>query len=201
MLQESFSWNYVDESYYTTPIVSNPAIIELFKAENDFFDTYGDYEGAYMTSELLTYPNKLDVLKYTFFPKKGNDKFFWRKEIKDILDARKSTLSNCKTIHLMLDEIKGIDYINVGFITNTGFTYTYRLPLSEGQVEYQIPVSELIQSDTYLLPIAYPSYMSRTFKPEIQIPLDINNIESLTLNTIDPIKTDSAIGIQSIWLD
>jgi hypothetical protein len=92
------------------------------------------------------------------------------------------------------------DSLNIGFVTNTGYTYAAKIAVNEKSV-YRIPLSELQQTATALLPHPYPVFLKKYFDPVVPIPFRPEDIELLEIS-FDGRKNEKAIiEIGDVWLE
>jgi hypothetical protein len=92
------------------------------------------------------------------------------------------------------------EVLKVGFVTSDGYTYLAQCPNPQNDI-IRIPLTELKQAETALLPNAYPEFMKKYFKPETAIPFQIESIESLELSFDGEKNTEFKIEIGSIWIE
>ena len=66
----------------------------------------------------------------------------------------------------------------------------------------RIPLSALKQTDTALLPRAYPSFLDPYFHPEMPLPFRPVDIESLELRLGRvSANTDAVLEVGEVWLE
>lgn len=65
----------------------------------------------------------------------------------------------------------------------------------------RIPLSDLEQNRTVLLPAPYPVFLDRYFSPDVQIPFNIENIEILELSTADSPTEEASLELEKIWIE
>ena len=71
--------------------------------------------------------------------------------------------------------------LQAGFITSDGYTYTATCPPPENGI-VRLPLKDLKQTDTALLPLSYPVFMEKYFHPATEIPFRTGTIESIELS-------------------
>lgn len=196
-------WDYYKKDYWKTIVLDTDQPIEIFKVHdfNTYLDTYSTSEKSYMKSQIEVSLDDIDMISYSFVNAFDSDRFFWRKNITDHLLGRNNKLQESTKINLLLGDIDTIKKLRVGFITKDGFTYSTTIDIQPTNKKYEINFTDLKQDITYLFPNAYPSFMNKTFEPDIKIPFEKENIEFFEMSTIEPLNPNSAIGIRSIWID
>jgi len=196
-------WDYIRNEYWESKIVNSNSPVELVQITDGYsnIETYGIPETSYIKSKLVgNDPDENARIRYSFSIKDQNTRFFWRKYIKDHVTGRKSTLKDMTNLYLNIRDASGISRIKVGFVTSNGFTYTSVLDINAKTSLYQIPVAELQQDKTTLLPSPYPTFLDRYFSPDTQISFDIQDIEMIILSTMDDITDEASFEIGNIWL-
>ena len=111
-------------------------------------------------------------------------------------------MKNCTTLCIRVNSHKMLpENFSAGFITSDGYTYKgiCTTPSPEGII--RIPFKDLRQTDTALLPIAYPTFLKQYFHPETEIPFQPEKIEKLELSVSGKNKTKTTIEIGEIWLE
>lgn len=190
-------WDFYKKEYWETKIVDPNSKINLFCASDNQMDTYGIPETSYVKQT-----EKEQAIAYQFEIKDEDARFYWRKYIKDDIELRKEKLAKAKYLNLKLKDKKDIDRLKIGFVTNTGFTYTTIVDLNKGNNNtYQIALDQLRQDLTTLLPAPYPSFLERYFEPDTQIPFNLEDIEMLEISTTDNLASNASIDIESLWIE
>lgn len=194
-------WDYEPRNYYETEIVAQESAIMLSKVN----DTYSNIE-AYAIPEWSNIkreksknnPTEEATLRFTFNSKEEHPRYFLRKYIKNEIQNRKERLQQCRYLCFHAKEMP--TNMKVGFVTSDGYTYHAACaPSANGIV--RIPLSEVKQASTALLPHPYPVFLENYFKPETAIPFDINKIEQVEFVTEGNKDTDIIIETGSIWLE
>ena len=152
-------WDYTSTEYFKSEVVAPESEIRLFTATDEN-----------------------NGMEYYEIP----PQHFLLKEIKNDIEHRISRLQQCRQICLSGKNLP--DTLTVGFITNQGFTYV--APVAnrhsaldvESQDIVRIPVSDLKQTSTALLPNPYPVFMKKYFEPDTLIPFHLEDIEKLEIS-------------------
>ena len=197
-------WDFYQNKYFETRIVDSKAPIELVKITDGYSDieTYGIPQSSYIVGKLSDNdPSKTSRIKYTFSIKDTDSRFYWRKYIKDDVITRKIALQNSKNLCMNINHVQDIKRLKVGFVTSDGFTYTSGLDVDNRTNPYKISLGSLQQDRTVLLPAPYPMFLERYFAPDVKIPFDIENIESIILSTMDNIDEGSSVEFGNMWLE
>lgn len=140
-------------------------------------------------------------LNFKFIKKDSNALFFWRKYIKNYIIRREEALKKAQYLCLNIGNINAIKQLRIGFVTTDGFTYTSKFVIEKDQKRYRIPLSDLEQSRTVLLPAPYPVFLDRYFSPDVQNPFNIENIEILELSTADSPTEEASLELEKIWIE
>ena len=193
-------WDYISPEYWETAVVVPESEIRLFSVTDEYsgLESYTMPEWSYTRRELLSNgPAEIQSLKFTFTSNEDQPQYFLRKDIKQEIEHRISRLQQCRQICLSGKNLPGT--IKIGFITNTG--YTYATPVTPTQGIIRIPVSELKQTPTTLLPHPYPVFLKKYFEPDSLIPFRIEDIEKLELSFSGEKGKNYEMEIGSIWLE
>jgi hypothetical protein len=174
-------WDAYQTEYWKSQVVNAQSPVELVKmtGENNGIELY----------RIPEWPFTMPGLK------------IGRKYIKDQVETRQDALQKAKYLCLQLKNVQGIDRLKAGFITSAGFTYTADFKPDKDTGLIKIPLSELRQDKTALLPSPYPVFLERYFTPDSQIPFDIITIEMLEIATVDEVQPEATFSLDSIWLE
>jgi len=192
-------WDFYQNKYYESRITNTDSPVELFSASDKYgsMETYAIPETSYIRSK----STDMSSIKYTFHIKNKDARFFWKKYIKEYVVNRQESLDKVNDICLNLKAADDVKKLKIGFVTTDGYTYTSIINLNNSTDMYNIPVSGLVQDKTVLLPAPYPIFLDRYFVPDVQIPFNIKNIESLVLSTMEDVNETSSVEIGNIWLE
>lgn len=194
-------WDYVQPQYWESAIADPDSTIKLFtpQDENNDMESYTMPEWSRTQQEVISESLvERPTLRYTFESRDDNPTFFLRRYIKDDLTNRRQRLSQSKAICLFLKNAPAT--VSIGFVTNTGYTYKAIINTVNGSVN-RIPLSQLQQTGTALLPHPYPVFLKKYFEPETPIPFRIEDVERLEIS-FDGQKDEKAIiEIGTIWLE
>ncbi len=198
-------WNYTSDSYWTTRVVAPGSAIQLLAIT----DTYSQIE-AYTLPEwndlqrtlLDSSPIEKPLLRFCFTPKGENPQYFLRTFVKDEIEGKKDKVRTCTTLCIRVNRDKPLPQgFSAGFVTSDGYTYKSLCPAPSADGIIRIPLKELRQTDTALLPIAYPTFLKQYFHPKTEIPFQPEKVEKLELSISGKDKTKVAIEIGEIWLE
>jgi hypothetical protein len=104
-----------------------------------------------------------------------------RKYVKDELTPRQHSLNNMTYLCLDMSQIKENITMEVGLITADGFTYMTQFTTNNETPTVKIPLANLKQNHTLLLPSPYPTFLPKQFSLNTQIPFQISDVETLEL--------------------
>jgi hypothetical protein len=125
----------------------------------------------------------------------------YRKYIKEQVAARPEALSKARYLCFDLKNTEGVERMKAGFVTSDGFTYTAAFKPDNESGRVKIPLSELRQDKTSLLPPSYPVFLDRYFSPDVQIPFRTAAIEILEIATLDDLPKKIEITPGNAWLE
>lgn len=135
--------------------------------------------------------NRNETEHYTL--PEGSDHHFLKKYIREEVKNRTKRLS--QATHLCL-RIKGDSKeLKAGFITSDGYTYKADCPAAENGI-IRIPLHELQQTATALLPHAYPVFLKEYFEPKTAIPFCATKIETLEVS-----GNGRQLSLESAWIE
>lgn len=162
-------------------------------------EAYSMPEWSFTTRKLVeNSPTEKNTLQFTFKPNVDSPKFYLRKYIEDKVALRQDRLKLSQ--YLCLHVKKAPEGLKAGFITSDGYTYVASCPSPESDI-IRIPLNSLQQTETALLPTAYPVFMKKYFNPVTVIPFRIESIESLELSFDGEKQKVCEIEIGSIWIE
>jgi hypothetical protein len=193
-------WDYSGNQFFTTQVVSKQKPVVLFSAaDEDGLEYFAMPEWASMRHILVeNSPSEKNTLQFTFNSKEDSPKFYLRKYIGDELENRQDRLKSAG--YLCLHVKKAPKTLKAGFVTSDGYTYLATCPQPENDI-IRIPLAELKQTETALLPNAYPVFMKKYFIPETVIPFQVESIESLELSFDGEKNVEFKLEIGSIWIE
>lgn len=198
-------WDYTSGSYWTTRVVAPGSAIQLLTIT----DTYSQLEAYILpewgeTERTLSDSSPIEkpMLRFIFTPKGEKPRYFLRTSVKDKIEGRRNKIKKCTALCIRVNKDKPLPQgLSAGFITSDGYTYKSLCPAPSEDGIIRIPLKELRQTDTALLPVAYPTFLERYFRPETEIPFQPEKIEKLELSMsgIENEKTEIQAG--NIWLE
>lgn len=199
----SLDWDYYQTEYWRSEVVNTGSPVRLLNISDEYseIETYSIPNQGYVVRSLNTEkPSQTNKLDFELRTKNPETRFFWRKYIKAELENRDETLSKMPYLCLQLN-FKGIKTLKAGFITSDGFTYSVALNRNENESYFKIPLQDLTQDSTALLPLPYPTFLGNYFVPDVQIPFDIRKIETLEISASDILTENAVVSIGNSWLE
>ena len=196
-------WNYTSNQYWSTNIVAPNSAITLLTVT----DTYSGIE-AYTLPEWNELERKLlndspiekPLLRFSFTPKGTNPEHFLRSLVKGKIADRKEKVRVCTTLCIRVARDKELpEGLSAGFVTSDGYTYKSLCPTPSKEGIIRIPFDQLRQTDTALLPVAYPSFLKQYFHPETDIPFLPEKIEKLEISIKE--SKQPIIELGEVWLE
>lgn len=126
-------------------------------------------------------------------------KRFLRTYIKEAVANRKEKVQTSTRLCIRMKHAP--QELHAGFITSDGYTYSAACPApsaTDGII--RLPLSTLKQTDTALLPVAYPEFLPRYFHPVTEIPFNIEKVEKLELS-FDKGADQKEAWIEAAWIE
>ena len=193
-------WDFTDSHYYKTEVVPDGSVVMLLAPEEfNNIETFTMPEWSFTRRQIIdNSPVEKKTLKVSFKSKDEHPIFFLRKDIREDVVHRQDQLGKCT--HLCLYLKKMPEGLHACLITSDGYTYTANCPVPENGI-VRLPLNELKQTDTALLPHSYPVFMEKYFHPSTEITFSINHIESIELSFDGEKGKTGEIEIGSIWLE
>lgn len=193
-------WDFTNNHYYKSEVVPDRSIVMLLDTEEfNNIETFTMPEWSFTRRQIIDEsPVEKKTLNVSFKSKDEHPVFFLRKDIRDDVAHRQERLSECTHLCIYLKKIP--KELHAGFITSDGYTYAANCPIPENGIVH-LPLSELKQTDTALLPHSYPVFMEKYFHPSTEIPFSINHIERIELSFGGKKDETGEIEIGSIWLE
>jgi len=194
-------WDYTSPMYWETRIVDEGSAISLFAAtrEDNRMETYTMPEWSRVHRALIdACPETRPVQRFVFESGDEHPRFFLRSYVKEEIALRTKRLSKSNILCVSLHNAP--DSLSIGFVMNTGYTYAAKIAV-KGKSVCRIPLSELQQTATALLPHPYPVFLKKYFDPVVHIPFRPEDIEQLEI-AFDGRKDEKAIvEIGDVWLE
>lgn len=198
-------WDYTSDQYWTTPVVAPGSAIQLLTITDMYsqLEAYTLPEWSEIERTLLdSSPIEKPMLRFTFSPKGDKPHYFLRTSVQNRIEGRKDKVKDCTMLCIRVDKSKTLPQgLSAGFITSDGYTYKSPCPAPSEEGIIRIPLKDLKQTDTALLPVAYPTFLKPYFHPQTEIPFLAEKIEKLELSMsgIENKKTEVSVG--SIWME
>lgn len=198
-------WDYTSDQYWATPVVAPGSAIQLLTITDMYsqLEAYTLPEWSEIERTLLdSSPIEKPMLRFTFSPKGDNAHYFLRTSVQNRIEGRKDKVKDCTMLCIRVDKSKTLPQgLSAGFITSDGYTYKSPCPAPSEEGIIRIPLKDLKQTDTALLPVAYPTFLKPYFHPQTEIPFLAEKIEKLELSMsgIENKKTEVSVG--SIWME
>ena len=198
-------WNYTSDSYWTTHVVASGSAIQLLKVtdtdsriEAYTLPEWNDLQRTLVDSSPVEKP----LLRFRFTPEGENPQHFLRAFVKDEIEGRKDKVKSCTTLCIRVNRDKPLPQgFSAGFVTSDGYTYKSLCPVPAVDGIIRIALKELRQTDTALLPIAYPTFLKQYFHPETEIPFRPEKIEKLELSMPGAGKPTIEVKLGDVWLE
>ncbi|WP_288361458.1 cellulase family glycosylhydrolase [uncultured Bacteroides sp.] len=198
-------WNYTSDSFWTTCVVASGSAIQLLKVTDtdSRIEAYTLPEWNDLQRTLLdSSPVEKPLLRFRFTPEGENPQHFLRAFVKDEIEGRKDKVKSCTTLCIRVNHDKPLPQgFSAGFVTSNGYTYKSLCPVPAVDGIIRIALKELRQTDTALLPIAYPTFLKQYFHPETEIPFRPEKIEKLELSMPGAGKPTIEVELGDVWLE
>ena len=127
----------------------------------------------------------------------GTDRVFLRKNVSDVIKSCSDALPSFKYLCIRLKEKQGV--LMVGVVTSEGITYRAKAEIDANGIS-RLLLSSLQQSETALLPVAYPLFMKQYFTASETTVLQLSQIQSLEL-MLDADRQAVSLQIGDIWME
>jgi len=195
-------WDYTTTALWETNIVAPGKPLPLLNVTDAYsnLETYTLPEWSHTDRQLIeNTPAEKPTIRIVFESEDVAPVFFLRRYIKDDISGRPERLAACRTLCLHVKKMP--QGLKAGFITSDGYTYlaSCATPASDGII--RVPLTELKQTNTALLPHAYPVFLDNYFRPQTELPFRTGGIESLELSFEGTAGEQAEIEIGSIWLE
>lgn len=198
-------WNYTSDSYWSTYVVAPGSAIQLLKITDtdSRIEAYTLPEWNDLQRTLLdSSPIEKPLLRFRFIPKGENPQYYLRIFVKDKIEERIDKAKACATLCIRVNRSKPLPQgFSAGFVTSDGYTYKSLCPTPSAEGIIRMPLKELRQTDTALLPIAYPTFLKQYFHPETGVPFRPEKIEKLELSMLGAGKPTVEIELGDVWLE
>lgn len=198
-------WDYQVDHYWTSALVDPHSSILLTQSKEKEcpFERYAIPEKAYVTAKMEQ--NKVTEVaqwNYSFHGQDVGARYFWTKDIKELIAARPKGIDQATTlcIQLQLKDHKG-NY-EFGFMDDQGYTYTKQVLVNNQDKHIlRIPLADLQLVPTAIIPAPYPDFLDRYFTPEIPLPFVKNKIEKLIIATNGKVEQGTTVSMGALWLE
>lgn len=190
-------WDHTASQYWETNVTAPGNAISLFSVTDTYskLETYTIPEWSSIHRQICNdSPIEKASLLISFESKEERPVFFLKKWIKEEIDNRKEELQRAK--YLCLHIKKYPEGLKAGFVTSDGYTYKATCLSIDSSDIIRLPLADLQQAATVLLPHAYPVFLDKYFRPTTPIPFQIEKVESLELSF-----DGKEIEIGNIWLE
>ena len=196
--QSPLDWNYINPQYFTTQINQSDATLKLFSVTDAYsgLDCYELPEWKSTQREVVDMgPTAKNMLRLSV--EAGTDRVFLRKNVSDVIKSCSDALPSFKYLCIRLKEKQGV--LMVGVVTSEGITYRAKAEIDANGIS-RLLLSSLQQSETALLPVAYPLFMKQYFTASETTVLQLSQIQSLEL-MLDADRQAVSLQIGDIWME
>lgn len=198
-------WDYTSNQYWTTQVVASGSTIQLLNITDTSNqpEAYTLPEWSVIQRNLLdSSPTEKPLLRFSFAPKGKEPQYFIRSSVKNKIKERIEKVKECSVLCIRVNANKALPQeLSAGFITSDGYTYKSLCPAPSKEGIIRIPLGNLRQTDTALLPVAYPTFLKQYFHPETNIPFRAEKIEKIELSMPGDEERATEIEIGNIWLE
>ncbi|MDR0939327.1 MAG: hypothetical protein LBN29_08250 [Mediterranea sp.] len=178
-------WDYTSTARWSTRVVAPASPVALLTAaeteRGDAMETYQMPEWGAKNADL-----------------------YLRAWIKNKVESRKRRTSTATTLCLRPATGTSLPAIGMsaGFVTSDGYTYNAPCPAPGADGIVRLPLTALRQTDTALLPHAYPTFLPRTFHPTTDITFEAGKAERLEIRLTASGETPvTPARIAEAWLE
>ncbi|MBN2213541.1 MAG: hypothetical protein JW723_04795 [Bacteroidales bacterium] len=170
-------WDFIGQEPYQVRVVNPSSPICLFDAGRDGNSIYGND-----LFRILPSGNPGESILSMNIKNLRTDghhnalRFYFAEKLK----GRYPDLLSCKQIVLNGYSLTGDpQVIQVGLVNNLGITHAVSLTIQPDYGEYIIPLKDLQQVKTLILPNTYPDFLPYCYEPDKAYPFDLNTSESI----------------------
>jgi len=195
-------WDYTSDAWWKAEVVQADSPLLLMDAvkqaegtEIYMFPEWGQGSQKIVKKEGTDWP----VLQIVFKSEKQNPVFFVRRYIQELIAGRKGRATECRSLCLQFRKLP--HKVKAGFITSDGYTYLASCAGADASGIVRIPLSELRQTDTALLPGAFPVFLDNYFHPQTELPFHAENIDMLELRMEGTAGEEMEMELFKIWLE
>ncbi len=195
-------WDFTATGFYEIEAVSPQAPLLLLDAEKDrntieifMLPEWGEADNRIIRNTPATKP----TVRLTFKTWGENPRFFVRHYVRKTVEGRLQRLKKSKVICLRLPTVP--QGLQIGFITQSGYTYAADCPTPDADGLTRIPLSSFRQTDTALLPKAFPTFLPTYFHPQTSLPFRVEEVETLELSCPADSGGQAALEVGEIWLE
>ncbi|MCW2263143.1 MULTISPECIES: hypothetical protein [Sphingobacterium] len=198
-------WDYKVDNYWTTDLVAPKRPVRLISVHESEspFESYAIPEKASVKAKMeLNDTTEAAQWQYTLEGKIPDARYFWVKDIKEIIVARPQGIDQARTLCLQL-QVKGYSgKFDIGFVDDQGYTYAKQVSAnSEERSVLRIALADLQLVSTALLPAPYPDFLNRYFNPTTTLPFMKDQIEKLIISTNGEVAEGTTVSIGASWLE
>jgi hypothetical protein len=173
-------WDFCDQHPYGVRVVNPQSPVCLFDAEKDGDLVYGNYWFRILPSknpaESILNMSVRNLLR-------GEHRYAARFFFAGKTEGRKSDLISCSRIVLSGYSLGSEPLIiELGIVTDLGYTYAGLLTVKPESGEYSIALSDLKKTKTVILPNVYPTFLPFYFEGEDNDIPDITKAESVQIS-------------------
>lgn len=196
------SWDFNSSLYYRTTMVSESSPIILIEPDTKQETEVYTIPGA--QKAILQYIHRApvghNVYRLDYHPSAGwpvgdAPMVVMKRYVGNMLGWH-PTLSHKHSLVVSLEEYKGFGQLELSLISSLGITYsTFVTP----KALIEVPVTQLKQSPTLILPAPFPDFLSRRFESTTDIPFRTEDIEFVQI-TIHGEATPITLEIKGVWL-
>ncbi len=200
---EPLAWDYEVSQYWSSKLAepTEPILLADGAEKESPFSRYAIPETAYSTAKLeqASYVEPAQW-SYTLHGKDTAARYFWKKDIADVLLNRPKGLQQVDTLCVQLQGTTGA--LAVGMLTNSGYTYCSTVQADKAKMGViRIALADLKLVPTALLPAPFPSFLPRYFQPQVDIPFRKTELEQLLIATTEPSSQGASLTIGAVWLE
>jgi hypothetical protein len=193
-------WDYIDYKYYSTKIMKSKNNIILYSAgDNRGLFVYAIPKWSQVNSRVV---EGGPTAKNTFrLDANGGEEYVViRKNIEDEITifSRNENSDNKSFLCVDLREAKG--RLLVGFVTKSGVSFKKVIDM-KGLGVIRIAFDDFVQSPTWLLPQAYPSFLTGKYDSPIMENLTADKIQSLEISIMADNDITPSLEIGDVWLE
>lgn len=196
-------WDFMGTNYFETEVSPSGSPILLATITTGYSDlaayTIPEEKGQIKRQVIKNSPVEEQILRLTFHSEAENPAFYLRKYIREEIQGKLNEINMDSKVCIHLKNAP--EQFRIGFITANGFTYRSECAYNSSEPIVRIPLSQMSQTATAILPHAYPIFLDKYFIPQTTLPFLPEEIETFELFFEGKTNNTYEVEIGSCWIE